>query len=181
MSWLNVITLFVNAQFSTSRKHLKLNSVDEYEILLRSSRRIPISFKDKNRYMKSREWKVMQKIWLHKSGYRCQMFPFILLGQHSGRGGWSNSYYGKYAIHHMNKSSYENLGLEELNKDVIVLSKFAHSFVYHFLLSFGKRRAGDQKILPFANPFQKLMNHWCTQSNLTKIVFMITNIGVVGP
>jgi hypothetical protein len=113
----------------------------------------------------------MQKVWLHEKGYRCQMFPFLVLGSHKPKGGWWNdAFYGKYAVHHMDRNAYENLGLEKSGDNVLVLSKFAHDWVFHWLLSFGARKAGDQKMLKFANPVQRIANKWCLVNVRMKII-----------
>ena len=159
------------------KKDIHLSTNEKYSLITRKRRLRPIPYSEKSKYMNSSEWQTMGKIWLHEKGYRCQMFPFIILGQHKPKGKWWNeSFHGKYAIHHISKNSYENLGKEELDKDVIVLSKFAHEWVYHYILSFGARKVRDQKLLKFPNILQVIANWWCSLSlkkffnklNLTK-------------
>jgi hypothetical protein len=119
----------------------------------------------------------MQKVWLYDKGYRCQMFPFLVLGQHKlKKSWWNDSFYGKFAVHHVTKKAYENLGNEKLDNDVIVLSKFAHKWIYHYLLSFGKKKAGDQKFIKFANPLQITMNYWCFLNNWLKLLLFLLAI-----
>ena len=124
-----------------SKKKLKLNDNEKYILYKRERRIQSFEFTEKQAYMNSKEWNLMKKIWLHESGYRCQMFPFIVLGQH---GSWNKSYYGNFAVHHTTLNSYKNLGKEVLNKDVVVLSKFAHDIIFHYLCSFGSRKVRDQ-------------------------------------
>jgi hypothetical protein len=166
--------------FYIPKQDFKLNNTDQWNIIKRKERRSPLPFNQKALYMKSQEWQTMQKIWLYKKKYRCQMFPFLVLGQHKPKKGWWNdAYYGKYAIHHINTKAYKNLGLEELDRDVIVLSKFAHKWVYHYLLSFGKRKVSDQKLVKFANPLQKIMNYWCFLNKWMKLILALIIIDIL--
>jgi hypothetical protein len=72
------------------------------------------------------------------------MFPWIKCGK--GK---------RYNCHHMN---YDNLGDEQLWKDVIVLSPFAHTWIIHRILS-GFKRPGKQKSYP--NTPQRIAHAWC--------------------
>ena len=166
--------LRIKLTFNIPKKELKLSADDKYEIRKHNARTTPFSYTEKSAYMRSKEWQTMHKIWLHEKGYRCQMFPFLFLGQHKPKGGWyNNAVNGKYAIHHVDKNAYKNLGKERLDKEVIVLSKFAHDFVYHYLLSLGARKVRDQKsINSFANPLQVLMNYWCFLNKWVKITVL---------
>ena len=152
---------YIKLLLTLRHKKASLKPEDSSNLRTHKYRNQSFTYEEKARYMASSEWKTMQKVWLHSAGYRCQMFPFIVLGQHAAKkGGWRKyKYYGKYAIHHINKQAYENLGREDLNKDVIVLSKFAHDWVFHFLLSFGKRSVAEQKSFP--NILQLAGNAWC--------------------
>jgi hypothetical protein len=171
---LNRLLLILKLIFFIRNKELKLNNSERMNILQRQARRTSFAYHQKGSYMKSQEWKTMQKVWLHEKGYRCQMFPFLVLGNHKPKKGWwNNSFYGKYAIHHTTKKAYKNLGLEILDRDVIVLSKFAHKWIYHYLLSFGKKKAGDQKIIKFANPLQVIMNYWCFLNKWLKLLLFL--------
>lgn len=153
---------------------LKLNADEQYEVRKHRQRRKPFSFEEKSGYMISKEWQTMQKVWLHKKGHRCQMLPFLYLGQHKPKGGWyNNAVNGKYAVHHVSSNAYRNLGMEVLDKDVIVLSKFAHKWIYHYLLSFGKKRVRDQFFFKFANPLQLGMNYWCFLNKWWKLIIVI--------
>lgn len=151
-------------------KELRLSKKEQYLLFKREQRVTPIPFIEKQSYMISDEWKLMQKIWMHEIGYKCQMFPFIILGKH---GAWANSYYGKFAIHHTTRKAYKNLGMEVLNKDVIVLSKFAHESVFHFICSFGKKKVRDQKLFRFPNFLQVACNLWCKLNEMFKLVFLM--------
>lgn len=166
--------------FFIKKRNLSFSDTERYSLLERKNRIQPISFRKKNLYMKSAEWQTMQKLWLHNKGYRCQMFPFLVLGQHKPkRGWWNDSLYGKFAVHHIDKNAYEQLGMEQLDKNVIVLSKFAHNWVYHYLLSFGKRKVSDQKLVKFANPLQKIMNYWCFLNKWIKLILALIIIYIL--
>jgi len=167
---LNAFRFYLKLFFSKRKKVLNLNQKEQYLLYKRAQRVNPIPFIEKQTYMISDEWKLMQKIWLHEIGYRCQMFPFIILGKH---GAWGKSYYGNYAIHHTTRKSYENLGKEVLNIDVIVLSKFAHESIFHYIYSFGKKKVRDQKVLRFANPLQIAGNYWCKLNLKFKLISVI--------
>jgi hypothetical protein len=168
---LNRLLLVIKLIFFIPNRGLKLNNYERINILQRQARRTSFAYHQKGSYMKSQEWKTMQKVWLHEKGYRCQMFPFLVLGQHKPKKGWwNNAIYGKFAIHHMNRNAYQHLGMEKIDKDIIVLSKFAHEWVYHYLLSFGKRKVGDQKSLKFPNPLQRAMNYWCLLNKWIKLL-----------
>lgn len=93
-------------------------------------------------YIISKEWRQKHKAWLVRSHYRCSMFPWLSLKK-------------AYNIHHMN---YRNLGQEKLYRDVIPLSKFAHSFVIHGILSGFKRPSQQTK---YPNKAQQIAHAWC--------------------
>ena len=94
-------------------------------------------------YIKSAEWRSQHPRWLKSVRYRCTLFPWLKLGD------------GKpYAIHHLH---YRNLGNERLRRDVLPVSKFAHEWIIHGLLSGGKS-AGQQRRYP--NMAQKLVHEW---------------------
>ncbi|MDW8302292.1 MAG: hypothetical protein RML38_07480, partial [Bacteroidia bacterium] len=119
----------------------------------RKLRKKPLSRAEKDAYMNSPEWRLMQKIWLARAGYRCQMFPWKKIGK------TVNGKYKGYEIHHLHKKAYKRLGKERYKRDVVVLSTFAHQWVYHRILSFGKTTVQKQKNFP--NLLQRIMNMWC--------------------
>jgi len=173
---IDIKKIFFNIKliFYVPKKTLIIKDTEKSDLYSREKRIMPISYIHKGNYMRSKEWHTMQKIWLNEKGYRCQMFPFLVLGQHKPKGTWwNNSFYGKYAIHHTSRKAYENLGMEKLNTDVIVLSNFAHKWIYHYLLSFGNKKAGNQKLLKFPNPLQVLMNYWCFLNNWIKLLIIL--------
>jgi hypothetical protein len=177
---LKKIVLHLKLTFFVPKKELNINNNEMFLIRERSNRKFAIPYISKNIYMKSKEWQLMQKIWLYEKGYRCQMFPFLVLGQHkTKKSWWHNGVYGKYAVHHIDKKAYEQLGMEQLDKNVIVLSKFAHKWVYHYLLSFGKRKVSDQKLVKFANPLQKIMNYWCFLNKWMKLILALIIIYIL--
>ena len=61
-----------------SKKELKLNDNQKYILYQRDRRIKSFDFTEKQSYMNSKEWNLMQKIWLHEAGHRCQMFPIVL-------------------------------------------------------------------------------------------------------
>lgn len=93
-------------------------------------------------YIVSKEWRGKHREWLLRSRYRCSMFPWVSTKKY-------------YNIHHMN---YSNLGREKIYRDVIPLSRFAHSFVIHGILS-GFKRPSQQKKYP--NFPQQIAHYWC--------------------
>lgn len=95
-------------------------------------------------YITSQEWRSLHPIFLEKSHYRCSMFPWVKCGRKA-----------RYNIHHMN---YDNLGCEELWKDVIVLCPFAHKWIIHGILS-GFKRPKHQAHYP--NKWQQVAHFWC--------------------
>ena len=161
--------------FYIPKKVLKLKYDEKIELRKHLSRKQALGYLEKRIYMISSEWKTMQKIWLHEKGYRCQMFPFIFLGQHKPSNSWYDmAINGRFAIHHMNKNAYKNLGKEVLDRDVLVLSRFAHDFIFHKILSFGARKVADQKsINNFPNPLQIIANKWCLLNNWLKLGLLI--------
>ncbi|HEY9610607.1 hypothetical protein [Allocoleopsis sp.] len=107
-------------------------------------------------YIQSNEWYRKHKHWLLESNYRCSMFPWIQCGK------------GKpYRVHH---KTYDNVGDEELWKDVIVLSPFAHDFIIHGILS-GFKSAGKQKG-KYPNRYQKFAHHWCCLPMMCKLLII---------
>ena len=144
-------------------------------LMIRSQRTAPIS--DYRSYIFSEEWKVMGKYWLDLNNYRCQLFPFLTIGKRvKGR-------YRGYAIHHPDSESYQKLGLET-KKNVLVLSKFAHQWIFHGILAGGhwegifwrwnstvtlQNRYGSK----FPNHWQRAANGWCRLNNSLKIVFLL--------
>ncbi len=132
---------------------IKLSKEDKKILEQRKLRKKPLTWAEKDAYMNSAEWRLMQRIWLARAGYRCQMFPWKRIGK-SVRGK-----YRGYEIHHLHKKAYRRLGKERYKRDVIVLSTFAHQWVYHRILSFGKTTVAKQKKFP--NTFQWIMNFWC--------------------
>lgn len=100
-----------------------------------------------NEYIVSRQWYNKHSSWLESVGYRCTMLPWVRIGR--GR--------GKYAIHHLH---YSNLGQEKLGRDVVPLSRFAHDYIIHGILSSFKS-AGKQRGYP--NLAQRLAHWWCIQ------------------
>jgi hypothetical protein len=80
------------------------------------------------------------------------LFPWIRVGYVNGR-------YYPYAIHHKDREAYQNIGSEELGEHILVLSRFAHKWVFHWLLSGGKRRVREQNVFP--NFWQSIANGIC--------------------
>jgi hypothetical protein len=80
------------------------------------------------------------------------LFPWLRVGKVGGK-------HHTYSIHHRHRSAYERLGYEAWHRDVLVLSRFAHECIFHWLLSGGKRRVHHQKSFP--NALQRLVNWWC--------------------
>lgn len=113
-------------------------------------------------YITSRQWRSLQKQFLKDSGYRCAMFRWIQCGKGA-----------KYHCHHMN---YENLGSEQLWRDVVVLSPFAHNFIIHGLLS-GFKRPSKQSVYP--NAFQQMAHFWCCRGNAGKIIIVLVLMALV--
>ena len=102
-------------------------------------------------YITSPEWRSHHPRWLKSVQYRCTFLPWLRIGD------------GKpYAIHHLH---YRNLGNERLIRDVLPVSKFAHEFIIHGLLSGGKA-AGQQRRYP--NLAQKLVHAWMRLGLLLK-------------
>ncbi|WP_157962180.1 hypothetical protein [Winogradskyella aurantiaca] len=164
--------------FQLPKKPLSFNYEEKLIMMKREKRLTPFTYEQKTNYMLSNEWKLMQKIWLYQKGYRCQMFPFLVLGRHNIRGSHKN-FYGPYAIHHVNRTAYKKLGMENLNTDVVVLSKFAHEFIYHYILSFGAKKVRDQKFVPFPNPLQVLANYWCFANSFLKLAILLLTILII--
>jgi hypothetical protein len=103
-------------------------------------------------YINSPEWKEKHSDWLKQANHRCMLFPWLRVGYVDGK-------YYPYAIHHKDKEAYQNIGSEQLAKHVLVLSRFAHKWVFHWLLSGGKRRVREQKVFP--NFWQSVANEIC--------------------
>jgi hypothetical protein len=103
-------------------------------------------------YISSTLWRNRHPQWLKRTNNRCQLIPFVRVGTVRGK------YHG-YAIHHLHKEAYKRQGQELWNRDVVVLCPFAHEFIFHWLLSAGKRRVRYQKNFP--NTAQRVMNWWC--------------------
>lgn len=95
-------------------------------------------------YITSDEWRSLHPVFLEKSRYRCSMFPWVRCGKKY-----------RYNVHHMN---YDNLGDEQLWRDVIVLCPFAHTWIIHGILS-GFKRPSKQKSYP--NKYQRAVHLWC--------------------
>lgn len=95
-------------------------------------------------YIISDSWRSLHPIFLEKSKHRCSMFPWVKCGKRR-----------RYNIHHMN---YNNLGDEQLWKDVVVVSPFAHKWIIHGILS-GFKRPRHQKVYP--NKYQQAAHFWC--------------------
>lgn len=126
-------------------------------------------------YIKSPSWQDRHKYWLRRTGHRCQLFPWVKVG-------WVDGKYYPYAIHHLHMNAYKRRRKEVWNRDVIVVSKFAHNRIFHWLLSAGKTRVGDgrktnhnpkskyQKAFP--NIFQRLANWYC---RLTGIILFVVS------
>ncbi len=108
-----------------------------------------LSYQD---YLKSSLWRSRHKDWLQRTHNRCQLFPWVRVGSIRGK-------YHPYAIHHMHINAYRRQGREFWNRDVIVLSPFAHDFIFHWLVSGGKRKVRYQKDFP--NIAQRSLNWWC--------------------
>lgn len=138
--------VFVPRKVKLSREDIKI-------LEQRKLRKKPLSRAEKDVYMNSEEWRLMQRIWLARAGYRCQMFPWKKIGK-TVRGK-----YRGYEIHHLHKKAYRRLGKERYKRDVVVLSRFAHQWVYHRIMSFGKTTVAKQKNFP--NFFQRITNFWC--------------------
>lgn len=134
-------------------RQVKLSKDDIKILEQRKLRKKPLTRAEKDAYMNSNEWRLMQRIWLARAGYRCQMFPWKKIGK-TVRGK-----YRGYEIHHLHKKAYRRLGKERYKRDVVVLSTFAHQWVYHRILSFGKTTVAKQKNFP--NLLQRIVNLWC--------------------
>jgi hypothetical protein len=113
-------------------------------------------------YLKSSAWKAKHPIWLNAVGNRCTMFPWITIGK------------GKpYIIHHLH---YRNLGYEELGRDILPVSQFAHRQILHGLLS-GWRLVPQQKQYP--NLAQRAAHFWMSQRLWFKVLLMLSLLGYV--
>lgn len=143
---------------------VRLSKEDKKLLEQRKLRKKPLTRADKDAYMNSAEWRLMQRIWLARAGYKCQMFPWKKIGR-SVRGKYKG-----YEIHHLHRKAYRRLGKERYKRDVIVLSTFAHQWVYHRIFSFGKTTVAKQKSFP--NVFQRIMNFWCILPNVFKWIWI---------
>jgi hypothetical protein len=149
---------------------VKLSKEDKKILEQRKLRKKPLTRADKDAYMNSEEWRLMQRIWLARTRYRCQMFPWKKIGK-SVRGRYKG-----YEIHHLNRKAYRRLGKERYKRDVVVLSTFAHQWIYHRILSFGKTTVAKQKSFP--NVFQRITNFWCILPYPVKWVWIILVISL---
>jgi hypothetical protein len=137
---------------------------------------LELSYQD---YLKSNMWRSRHAIWLRRTNYRCQLFPWLRVGKKiRGR-------YYPYAMHHMHINAYRRQGGESWNRDVIVLSPYAHDFVFHWLLSGGKRKIRHQKDFPnlaqrsaVGGSASLSLNWWCSAcEDFTPHKTMETDLG----
>ncbi|MCS7076725.1 MAG: hypothetical protein NZ455_08455 [Bacteroidia bacterium] len=147
---------------------IKLSTEDKKLLEQRKLRKRPLTRAEKDAYMNSAEWRLMQRIWLARAGYRCQMFPWKKIGK------TVNGKYRGYEIHHLHKKAYRRLGKERYKRDVVVLSTFAHQWVYHRILSLGKTTVQKQKKFP--NLAQQIMNIWCILPYFVKWIWIIVSM-----
>lgn len=147
---------------------IRLSKEDKIILQQRKLRKKPFTRAEKDMYMNSEEWRLMQRIWLARAGYRCQMFPWKKIGK-TVRGKYKG-----YEIHHLHKKAYRRLGKERYKRDVVVLSKFAHQWVYHRILSFGKTTVAKQKKFP--NILQRICNFWCILPYPVKWIWILSVI-----
>lgn len=90
------------------------------------------------------------------------MFPWIKIGRHKSK--WHSCH-----LHHTHWGAYayELRYKEKINRDVVVLSRFAHYEVMHNLLCGGRKRVRQQKVFP--NQFQEMANQWCYLPRFLKL------------
>lgn len=110
-------------------------------------------------YIISPEWRNKHPDFLKRSRYRC---AFSLLRVGKGK---------RYNCHHMN---YENLGDEELWRDVIVLHPWIHKWIIHGILS-GFKRPSQQKNYP--NLAQQAAHAWCCTPVLIRAIWFGLGLG----
>lgn len=87
------------------------------------------------------------------------MLPWLHIGKVKGK-------HYPYNMHHVD---YRNLGHEQLWRDVVPLSKFAHEWIIHGILS-GFKRPSQQKHYP--NAAQRIAHAWCRSPLLIKWVVL---------
>jgi hypothetical protein len=109
-----------------------------------------------NSYIHSDAWRSHHPAWLKAAGYRCTVFPWIRISRGH-----------PYAIHHLN---YRNLGSEKLGRDVLPISKFAHQWIIHGLLSRFKS-PGEQRGYP--NLAQRLLHYWMNHRLWVKRLLLV--------
>jgi hypothetical protein len=109
-------------------------------------------------YITSPEWRSKHKDFLKRSRYRCSFLPLLSVKK-------------RYNCHHMN---YENLGDEELWRDVIVLHPFIHKWIIHGILS-GFKRPSQQKSYP--NLAQQAAHAWCCTPVLIRAIWFGLGLG----
>ncbi|NEO43181.1 MAG: hypothetical protein F6K55_03285 [Moorea sp. SIO4A3] len=117
------------------------------------------TFVDYYSYIKSPFWRNKRTSFFKSAGKRCQLTG-ILLNQ-------------KYHAHHC---SYDNLGNEQFNKDVIILHPFVHRYIFHYLLSGGIRKPGQQKNYP--NKAQEIARCICVTSWLSRLTILSSLIAI---
>jgi hypothetical protein len=83
------------------------------------------------------------------------MLPWLYIGKVKGK-------HHAYNMHH---THYRNLGREQLWIDVVPLSKFAHDWIIHGILS-GFKRPSQQRNYP--NMPQRVAHAWCRLPLLLK-------------
>lgn len=102
-------------------------------------------------YIISDEWRDKHAKWLKQAGHRCMMLG-VKIGNIDGK-------YHPYNFHHT-LEGYHHLGQEELGRDVLALSPFAHIWIIH-----GGRKAGhDWK----PNALQVTLHCWCRLNGFQK-------------
>ena len=94
-------------------------------------------------YINSYEWKNKSRKFKRKTGYKCQIFPWLKAE----------------SSHH---TTYKKLGCEKWNIDCIVVSRVAHKFIHGWLAgSWRELGVSQQNKNPknrYPNTFQKLIH-----------------------
>ncbi len=127
--------------------------------------------KDGGGYREARKnggWYKQHPRLLKEAGNKCQMFG-VPVGRVGGK-------YYPYQIHHLSRAAYKRGTNVRLNKDVIVLCPFAHQFMFHCLLSGGKRTVGEQKVFP--NFAQAFAMEWCIMPGFLKTIILFLLIAI---
>lgn len=106
-------------------------------------------------YINSQEWRSKHPLWLKQAHHTCSLLPWLYIGKVKGK-------HHAYNMHHMH---YRNLGREQIWIDVVPLSKFAHDWIIHGILS-GFKRPSQQRHYP--NTAQRVAHAWCRLPLLLK-------------